>query len=476
MKRNELFDGVSDLIQTKLVETAAPSLAVAVAQDGEILWEEGFGWANREKRISADAHTLYSLASISKPITATGLMILKERGQIDLDRPMNEYLGTARLIARVGDADDATVRCVANHSSGLPLHYQFFYEDEPYSRPPMDETIRRYANIVTVPGEKYQYSNLGYGILDYVISRLSGMAYRDFMREQVFLPLGMAHASVDIGQGLEEYQAVRYGADGLPIPFYDFDHPGASAVFSSAHDLVRFGMFHLKAHLPDQKAILSDETIDEMQRPTAEINKGSGYGMGWRSVENYMGYLHVSHTGGMGGVSTALVLLPQEKIAVVALANSASSLPHMICNEILSVMLPKYAENLAILEAQAGKKQERAYRFKPTRKLMGEWSGSVHTYNGEIPITFWFKDSGDVHIRMGDQLRTLLNDVVFKNGHLSGRMMGDMGTEDANRRLYNLHLSLELHRQTLNGAMTAISLPGQKMGNALSHWMEIRKQ
>ena len=73
-------------------------------------------------------------------------------------------------MARVGNAGDATVRRVANHTSGLPLHYQFFYADEPYRRPAMDETIRRYGNLVTAPGERYQYSNLGYGVIDYVIA------------------------------------------------------------------------------------------------------------------------------------------------------------------------------------------------------------------------------------------------------------------------------------------------------------------
>src|SRR5947199_6153899 len=159
------FGAIRDLICARLVEQVLPSLAVAVARDGEILWEEGFGWADRENRIPATEHTLYSLASISKPITATGLMVLKERGKLDLDRPIDDYLGDARLNARVGNAKKATVRRIANHTSGLPLHYHFFYEDEPYRRPPMDETIRRYANLVTAPGERYYYSNLGYGLL-----------------------------------------------------------------------------------------------------------------------------------------------------------------------------------------------------------------------------------------------------------------------------------------------------------------------
>ncbi|MBI1922919.1 serine hydrolase [Candidatus Poribacteria bacterium] len=134
----DAFNGVRDLIRAKLVELGTPSLAVAVAQNERIIWEEGFGWADRENRRPANEHTMYSLASISKPITATGLMVLKERGTHDLDRPINDYLGEARLKAWVGGADDATVRRVANHSSGLPLHYHFFLEDEPYRRPPID--------------------------------------------------------------------------------------------------------------------------------------------------------------------------------------------------------------------------------------------------------------------------------------------------------------------------------------------------
>lgn len=104
------FEDVRQFIRTELVEQALPSIAVAVAVDGRIVWEQGFGWADRERRILADEHTSYSLASISKPITATGLMTLVQAGRIDLDKPVNDYLGNAKLVSRVGEARDATVR------------------------------------------------------------------------------------------------------------------------------------------------------------------------------------------------------------------------------------------------------------------------------------------------------------------------------------------------------------------------------
>ena len=102
------FDGVRALIRRQMTERQVPSVAVAVARDGRIVWEEAFGWADRENRVAATPHTLYSLASISKPITATALMILKERGLIDLDRPINDYLGEAKINVRIGDPAAAT--------------------------------------------------------------------------------------------------------------------------------------------------------------------------------------------------------------------------------------------------------------------------------------------------------------------------------------------------------------------------------
>src|SRR5262245_15485651 len=460
------FDSVREFIKQQLSERRLPSVAVAVARDGQIIWEEAFGWADSEKRVPATQHTMYSLASISKPFTATGLMILKERGRIELDRPINEYLGESKLTVRVGNPADATVRRVANHTAGLPLHYQFFYEDESYRAPSRDETIRRYGNCVTAPGERFEYSNLGYGILDHIITRVSGHNYADFMREEVFLPLGLTHTSVNIGTGLEKHQAIRYGTDGAPIPFYDFDHPGASAAYASAHDLVRFGMFHLKSHLPDQKAILKDETIDEMQKGTVDNN----YAIGWATSVSPGGRRRVSHSGGMGGVSTLLRLYPAEKLAIVVLSNASSNLPGQVMDRIAAVVAPE-------TERGAGaQSQPPPLDFKPSSESLGAWQGKVHTYKGELSFKLLFQPDGDVHAQLGAQLRTLINRAQFRDGYLSGSFTGDIGTEDANRTRYSLSLSLKLRGNVLNGAMTAQSLPGRRVGNALTHWVELKKE
>jgi CubicO group peptidase (beta-lactamase class C family) len=462
------FDPVREFIRKGLVETGMPSISVAVAKDGKIVWEEGFGWADREKRIRATEHTMYSLASISKPFTATGLMVLAEQGKLDLDGAVNDYLGNAAVRARVGDAAQATLRRVANQSSGLPLHVQFFYRDTCRRPPSMDETILRYGNLVTAPGERFQYSNLGFGILDYIIERVSRKTYVDFMREEVFIPLGLTHTSVHIGPGLEPFAATRYGRDGLPVAFYEFDHTGASAVWSSAHDLARFGMFHVKTHLPDQKAVLTDESIDAMQKPTFPSGKDVGYGIAWVETDTAGGYRVISHSGAMHGVATTLRVVPSERLVVTVLCNGSDQLPHRVADEIFKTMLPNWR--------QPERSSDSRPEFSVASELAGVWSGKIVTYKGTLPLTLHMRESGEVHAQIGGQMKVLVNDPRWQNHYFSGEFLGDLGTEDTGPGPAQIRLLLKLRGRTLNGSATASALSGMRGGFNLTHWTELKRE
>lgn len=424
---------------------------MAVAKDGQILWEEAFGWADREKMIPATPNTMYSLASISKPITATGLMTLVERGRIDLDKPANAYLGVGKLTGLAGDANAATVRHVMSHTAGLPLHYQFYYATKDYRPTSNDETIARYAILVNPPGEVYEYSNLGFGLIDHLIARASGVDYADYMRSEVFVPLGLTRTSVGIAPGLEPFIAQRYDGSRRPIPFYDFDHRGGSAVYSSAHDLVRFGMFHLKDHLSDQRPILKDATIDLMHQPVAP----APYGLGWTVTPDDNGYLRSAHGGGMPGVATTLALYPSEHLAVVVMTNAGGgSGIGRIASEITGVVLPKFAE--ARRRQMAQPQQSAAPTpFTPTPELLGEWMGTLRTWERTIQMSLVFQPDGDVHVRMGGQLETLLDQLSWRNNNLRGRFAGTVPTSDARRWPHSVLLNLRLRNGTLSGMATA---------------------
>jgi len=443
------FDGIRKSIEVKLAERHVPSIAVAVAQGDKILWEEGFGLANRERRIAATADTMYSLASISKSLTATALMTLVQAGKVDLDRPVNDYLGAAKLTARIGDARDATVRRIASHTAGLPEYYQFFYYNEPWRRPAFDETIRRYGNLVYPPGEGFEYSNLGYGVLSYVVSRVSGQSFPDYLQQAVFRPLGMTRTTAAPDPSQPDGYAIRYDADEKPIAFYDTDHDGASAVYASAHDLVRFGQFNLKVHLPDQAAILRDSSIDEMHRPTVDEGDGSRYGMGWETSV-ISGYEIVAHDGGMPGVRTELRLIPSAGLVVVALSNADDRIAPIVADEIMEAVLPNY---------KAPVKPPRPPRppFSPPPGLVGVWKGKISTYGGDLPLTLRVLPSGEIQVELAGEFTTLLNSAhISSDGYLAGAAFGSLKIDDAVRRPYYLGFALKPRgNSVLNGRVSA---------------------
>jgi CubicO group peptidase (beta-lactamase class C family) len=466
---------VRDRLARLFRESGAASLAVACARDGEIVYEDGFGWADRARRLAADPHVPYSLASITKPITATALLRLVEEGVVGLDEPLSPAI---RPYAPGGPP--VTVRQVANHTAGLPLHYQFFYEDEPERPPVRPETMRRYAHAITPPGERFQYSNLGYGILDHVVSTARGRPYAEVVRREVFEPLGMFHSAVGLVDGVA--CAARYGADGVDYPFYDFDHPGGSAVFASAHDLLRFGLAAVGTPLDDQRPVLSESLWLLAQSATSLASAGFGYGVGWSSYEDEAGFRTVGHTGGMGGVSTVLTLVPSERVVVVALANSSSLLPQQARVELLSSLLPAYAARRVDAEARLFAPQPEGERMPEDVRasVAGRWVGGVDTYAGGLPVVLEFVGDGtDVHARLGTQLRTLVNRLRWDGNRLTGAMFGDLGTDDARRRPHHVLLDLAVRDggSVLDGCVTAMTVtpdgeggaPGRRAGNALSH-------
>jgi CubicO group peptidase (beta-lactamase class C family) len=329
----------------ELVDTGQlPSLAVAVAKDGRIVWEAAFGWADRERRTPATPETPYSLASISKPFTATAVMKLVESGRVALDCPANDYLGGARITG--AHPERATVRHVLTHTAGLPPYFRTRPAGDAWS---FEATIASRAILARPPGQHYVYSNLGYGILDHIVERVSGVSYAEFMRRELFEPLRLARTLVPSTTPGDA--AIRYAEDGKRLPYYDVDHRGASSVYASAHDLVRFGMFHLNQDAVDRESsaasrVLQAKSLREMQRVQTWIEEGEGYGLGWRIDDDQRGFRHVGHTGGMPGVTTVLSLFPAQRVVVVVLANTRDDRVVPLARRVAAVVMPAYAWHL----------------------------------------------------------------------------------------------------------------------------------
>lgn len=464
------FEDVRTAIR-KEIDDGLASMAVAVAQDGRIVWEQGFGIANKDTRQPADPHTMYVLASVSKPITSTGMMLLVEQGRMQLDAPINDYLGEAKLVAIVGDIGEATVRRIANHSSGLPEHAMSFHVDEPYSAPPAEQTIRRYGHIVAPPGTRWKYSNFGYGVLEQAIAHASGQSFGDFLRQEVFLPLGMKRSSAQPHRPVDDNVAVRYRRDGSRITDYNGDFVGYGGIYSSAHDLARFGMFHLKNKVPGGKRLFSDSRIDELHAASFDAGWWGVYGLGWFRSTSSQGQLMVWHGGASYGARTFLGLLPEQNVAIAITSNSDME----SIEAVRTALLAKFGYQEQLWSNDRSSPQEPPPPF--SEQLRGAWSGLVHTYRGTVPLVIKVAADGAVDAKLGLAPLSRIANARLKDMSISAELPGSIDTDDAQRRRNSLQLTLNLYGERLVGDLgTKVPWPRQGVaGDFVSHWVELRR-
>jgi hypothetical protein len=216
---------------------------------------------------------------------------------------------------------------------------------------------------------------------------------------------------------------------------------------------------------------LKDSTIDAMHRAVPPAN----YGLGWLLNERD-GTRIVFHSGGMTGVETLLLLYPAEDVAVVVLANYYYVDISRVTREIERVLLPRYAE--ARRRGAAGGVQQSAAsasRFTPSAELIGEWTGTVRTWESAVPLSLTIGADGSVRAKLGEQPEAPVSDVRWQDGALIGSFPGTMPTSDARRWPHGVELSLRLHGTTLNGFAAAVT-PDNPVHFALSSYASLTKK
>jgi hypothetical protein len=282
----------------------------------------------------------------------------------------------------------------------------------------------------------------------------------------------MTHTALGVDPERRGAAAICYGADQKPLQERTEQSSGAGGVYAGARDLLRFGRFHLKQPGEDQKRILSDQTIDLMHRPTARTGPLSWYGIGWRTEQAEFGSPALMHTGQSGGATACLVLIPEHRLCVVALANAAHDLPWRVTQEVVNLLVPRAEEPPKPAD---GHERFGRREYKPAEEWLGHWGGVITTHERDVPVEMWFEDSGVVQVQMKGQSKTAAAGVRIEDGYLRGTIDGDIGTSDTMGRRYRLHFKLNRREETLNGSITASSIPGQRV-ITLSHWMELRRK
>jgi CubicO group peptidase (beta-lactamase class C family) len=470
------FDEVRSDIIRSVEDGEVASVSVAVAEDGKVIWEESFGWADKENKIRATPHTLYRLGSISKTFTATALMILVEDGKVDLDEPIVEYLGGLSLRAYVGSERDVTVRNVLNHRAGMPPYHLTFFQDGPHDRQMFEETVRRYGIITFQPGGSYIYCNLGYNLTAYLISHVSAQSFPQFVKDNVFTPLGMPTAVVHDRTSPFPQAATQYTPEFTRIPPYSYIYPGAEEVYCSAHELIRYAMFHLKNRLPDQEPILSDEALDHMQAAIPPSN--TVYGIGWGFDVNELGYRSVHHGGEGPGVDNFSRLFPSENVAVVILCNNEwgdrlGEIQEAIC----TALIPEFAEIKRDPPSGGGRSGGGNQEMTLPEVLLGTWEGKIVAHDRDIDVVLEVSETEGARVRLAGQPEAKVDLTVAVPTFLLGEFPGTIPTPDGERYPARVRLALVRKGDRLSGQATAVGwMEERQAAYELSSWIEMKKR
>ena len=459
------FSDVAERINKTLAAGRVPAMSVAVVQHGQIIWEHGFGWADREQHIPATANSPFYLASVTKSLTSTAVLVLRQSGKLDLDRSINDYLGPAKVHSPMWDTNQATVRRVATHTSGLTTFYRACKVGDQNCEISIDREIRRYGILFWPAGERFDYSNLGYAILGEAVAHASGDSFAHFLHANVFQPLGMSRCSLTKPRNAAaNYDQHTHERTTNQIS----GSPGASAAYCSAHDLALFAMFELKDHVATQRPILPDAVLDEMHRPVTHL-QGQQYAIGWWT-DTRGDKPVVFAQGGTTDSFTLLELFPAEDVAIVMLANSWSddfNMPNSIEQAILAKILPQVETKPKQPPAQ----EEAAQPMSPG--FMGYWSGEIATVSGTVPIAITIAGASEAHGHVGNAADSALRNFSTRGEHLYGVLPADLHESDAPTVPYEIELDLFLRDHKVAGAAT--TLPGPKSNTQLPHWIEMHQ-
>ena len=305
-----------------LLRDVVPSVAVAVIHDGRIITRT-WGLADAAAGRIATNDTRYNIASISKLLTAWGVMRLVEDGKVRLDDPIGKYVTRWRLPASEQN-DAVTVRRLLSHSSGLSMPAVPWYApDQPV--PTVEEMLQKDPlKFVDQPGKAVHYSGGGFALLQLLIEEVSGLSYETYMQQRILGPLGMTHSTFIAPADGDVTAAVPYDQALRPLPHYRFAAVAAAGLYTTIDDLARFAA----ATVGKNPAPLSQASRALTQTPTViEEKTPFNYGLGESLIALPSGRMTSGHAGSNEGWNCILTGVPSTGDALVVLMNRSDAFP-----------------------------------------------------------------------------------------------------------------------------------------------------
>lgn len=303
-----------------------PGLALGVVANGRVLYARGFGETARGSGRPITTRSIFHMASVSKPFTATAVLQLVEAGKLDLDATLTSVLPYFRLADESSKA--ITLRQVLTHTSGFGDVRDYEWDKPQFDAGAAERYVRslRDQHLLFEPGQGSRYSNMAFDTAGDVIAKASGMPFEDYLRVHVLEPLGMRsssflHAETPREQHTQGH-SVGYSEriDQAPCPVYPYNrrHAPSSTLNSNVEDMCRWMLANLQRGELEGTRILGAEAYAALW---SRDDDTPGVGLAWW-LEVFEGHDIVLHTGADTGFNSYLGLLPDENVGVVVMANS----------------------------------------------------------------------------------------------------------------------------------------------------------
>jgi CubicO group peptidase (beta-lactamase class C family) len=378
---------------TQLARDGVTGASAAIVHDQQILWSKGFGYANLRGKVPATPATRYSICSISKLFTSMAAMRERDAGRLNIDAPVSQYLGWYNIRDVEKPDGLVTARAIMSHVAGLPRE-----SDTPYWREakfPDIATVRtrlaEQSNLYR-PYAAQQYSNLGMTLLGEMVAATSKQDYHDYVSANFLKPLGLTHTTSELpverhGKDFAVGYASRLtGWSRDAIPPYKLNAIAPAAGFaSSAIDLGKFASWQFRLLANGGEEVLRASTLREMHRVhwMTPDKPEETWGLGFASFM-HAGKSFVGHSGWCPGYRSALIMRPQEKLAIVLLTNVDDTSIGRLPRELYDLVGPEVAKAAKATAPPAPRK------------------ANFHAYEGTYGEG---RSASDVHVaQVGDEL------------------------------------------------------------------------
>ncbi len=315
---------------------AIPGVSVALVDDGEMVWSNAYGSADTEAGIAMTVDAVGRAESISKSVTAWGVMQLVEEGRIALDDPVGKHLTGWALPASEVNADAVTIRRLLSNSAGLPqgpIGPEVEYEPGAVT-PSVQEYLEREAHFVQAPGRGFQYSNVGFTVLELLVEEVTGQEFATYMEREILSPLGMENSAFGWEPRFTGRVPKGYELDGAAVDPYTYAVHASGGLFATVKDVARFAAAGMTGEFYGDHGILREESIEALHEKQVEIPGMFGvvadsYGFGHFLEELPDGRRAAWHGGQGHGWMSHFHAVPEAGDALVIFTNSERSWPFM---------------------------------------------------------------------------------------------------------------------------------------------------